>query len=125
MKRPWDKKVLGTKQSLDKTSSENLRQNIPIFRDRLSVPENKTLHNFFGQNIPDPQKTSTATAPLLLPWQPRPAVRPLQHGPGGVAPGAKPWRHGPSDPTPEARHRRPGPGGPAQQNKQFCMFRIF
>jgi hypothetical protein len=42
MKRPWDTTVLGTKQSLDKTSSANLRQNVPIFRDGLSVAENKT-----------------------------------------------------------------------------------
>jgi hypothetical protein len=56
MNRPWDKTVHGTKQSLDKTSSANLRQNAPIFRDGLSVSENKTLQNFFGQNVPDPQK---------------------------------------------------------------------
>jgi hypothetical protein len=46
---------LGTKQSLDRTSSANLRQNIPIFRDGLSVPENK---QFFVQNVPDPQKNT-------------------------------------------------------------------
>jgi hypothetical protein len=33
MKRPWDKTFLGTKQSLDKTSSANLQQNVPIFTD--------------------------------------------------------------------------------------------
>jgi hypothetical protein len=95
MKRPWDKTVLGTKQSLDKTFSANLRQNVPIFRDGISVPENKTLHNFFAQNVPDPQKTSTAMALLLLPWQPGPGVtapasRPLRRGPGGAAPAADP-----------------------------------
>jgi hypothetical protein len=58
MKRPWDE------------TSANMQQNIPIFRDGLSVPENKK------QNVPDPQKTSMATAPLLLPWQ---------TGPGGAA----------------------------------------
>jgi hypothetical protein len=41
MKYSRDKTVLGTKQSLDKTSSSNMQQNIPIFRDGLSVPENK------------------------------------------------------------------------------------
>jgi hypothetical protein len=58
---PWNKAVLG----------QNIRGKFetkrPIFRDGLSVPENKTLYNFFGQNVPGPQKTSTATAPRLLP----------------------------------------------------------
>jgi hypothetical protein len=63
-----------------------LRQNVPIFEDGLSVPENKTLHNFFRQNVPDPQKTFTATAPLLLSWQPGPGARPRRRGPGGPVP---------------------------------------
>jgi hypothetical protein len=42
MKRPWGRTVLGTKQSLDKTSLATLRQYVPIFRDGLSVPDNKT-----------------------------------------------------------------------------------
>jgi hypothetical protein len=80
MQRPWDKTVLGTKQSLDKTSSANLRQNVPIFRDGLSVPENKTWHNFFGQNVPDP---------LLLPWQPGPGSADRRRGTGGAEPAAR------------------------------------
>jgi hypothetical protein len=88
MKHPWDKTVLGTKQSLDKTYSANLQQNIPIFRDGLSVPENKTLRNFFRTNCPWPKKTSTATAPLLLSWQP------------GQDPAAWPRRRRPHGPTP-------------------------
>jgi hypothetical protein len=109
MKRPWDKTVLGTKQSLDKTSSANLRQNILIFRDGLSVLENKTL---FRTKRPWPTKNAhfdfshicycarsvvpvyntlrtfffAAPAPLLLPWQPDPAAQSQRCGPGGPAP---------------------------------------
>jgi hypothetical protein len=75
MKRPWDKKVLGTKQSLDKTSSENLRHNVPIFRDGLSVAQ------FLD-------KTSLIHKKLLR------RRGPGGSGPGGADPAARPRRHG-------------------------------
>jgi hypothetical protein len=92
MKRPWNK-----------TSSANLRQNVPNFKDVLSVPENKTLQNFFRRNVPDPQKHLQLRLPCCCLGSPDPAARPRWRGPG----------RGPGSPASEARHRRPGPGSPA------------
>jgi hypothetical protein len=75
---PWDKAVLGTKQSLDRTSSANLRQNLPIFRDGLSVPENKTSLTH--------RKLLRLRLPCCCLGGPDPVVWPLRRGPGGPAP---------------------------------------
>jgi hypothetical protein len=127
MKHPWDKTVLGTKQSLDKTFSANLRQNVPIFRDGLSVPENKTWHNFLGQNVPNPQKTFKLISRTFSFVQSTCSVVPVyntlitflvrlrlpcsclgnpRRGPGVAAPEARP---GPGGPARAAKSRRPSP----------------
>jgi hypothetical protein len=102
MQRPWDKTALGTKQSLRTALSQNIlgkfAPKVPIFRDGLSVPENKT--------------------------GPDPVARPQQGGPDDSAPAVRPWRRDSGDPGLTARVQQPCLGGPAPADK-FYTYEYF